>query len=226
MFVNPLSDTQIAESVLLSAEEYASGWTINRSVPMDVVLDRRIAASVPGCAASLDIVFEGDLRPAAVSHRWFFGPSGRPALLSQYVVVLGSDTAAEAMFDATLDPAFNSDCYPQYVELLGVGSTPYCCDEDPFAVPLSGQPIISSDKRGADDIAYRTNSGSWTDSDGTVHGPETFNTVMVRVGRIITVIETITTDEFGREYVDDAQFHAAIEAAVLRAKSALAGGVD
>lgn len=221
VFVNPPSYTQIADSVLLDANEYAPGWTVNTGPSKKVVLDSVAAASVPGCVAFLDVVFESDRRPAVTSHRWFFGLEGRPAQVSQYVVVLADDAAAEAMFDGMADPNFETDCFRPYLPIGAPTSGGWCCNPDEPAAPaLLGPAVVSSVLRGADDIAYRTDSQYWTDLAGVVHGPETTRSVTVRVGRIITIIDSIKRDEFGA-YVDDDQLNAAIDAAVRHARDAL-----
>ncbi len=222
-FVNPFSDAEIAARVLLDAEEYANGWQLFEFKKL--VLDASVASAIPGCSRYLGTIFESEDRPATTAGRWFHAPPGRKAAMSQYVVVFPTDTAAEVMFEATLEPAFRHDCFAPYYD-PSRSSDGFCCNPtDLAAAPLHGEPVESTKTLGSNDIQFRTDTQYWNDAAGTRHGPEKVDSATIRVGRVICVIEAIKTDEFGAPLVTDAEFDKAIATVSERAIHAL-GGVN
>ncbi len=219
--VNPFSDAEIATKVLLDADEYGAGWQLFDF--KKIALDATAAAEIPGCATFIDTVFESDARPAVTAGRWFHAPPGRKAAMSQYVVVFPTDAAAEAMFAATVDPAFRSDCFVPYAKATG-SPDGFCCDPTvPFPGAFWGEPVESTKTLGSSDIQFRHAGEYWTDAAGTNHGVEQFDEATVRVGRVISVIEAIKVDEFGEPFVTDAEFDQAIATISERAIHALGG---
>lgn len=218
---DPAIDSEIAKAMLLTAEEFGQGWTTVAF--KDVVLDREVAATVPGCAAYLDTVFEGPGRRAVTDFRHFQSPL--PAILRQYVVVFPHQDDAQAMFDATTESEFGDDCFRQYYERTDEYTGNWCCDpEDPATPPLYGRTISTSRTFGADDIDLRVDDGQyWTDADGVVHGPETLTSATLRVGRAIIVLEAILRDEFGNPVQTEAEFESVLSVAASRAREALEG---
>jgi hypothetical protein len=213
----------IGEAILLTPSEYAPN--IVQMDFKDVVLDRSIAADVPGCSAFLDTVFESPDRPAATAFNTFYSPL--PATLFQYVVVFSSDDAAKAMFDATVAPTFHDGCFQPYldrlVELNGVD----CCNKDePIPPPLRGQPIATTETLGADDIQFRLSDDQTYTYLDQESGRETFEEATVRAGRVIVIIEAITQDELGNPVISEDQFHSAVAATVAKARAALEGSPD
>jgi hypothetical protein len=216
---DPVGDALIARSILLEAEEYAPNFA--QIDFKDVVLDRAIAEDVPGCSAFLDAVFESPDRQAVTSWRSFFSPL--PAILSEYVVVFPTETAAEAMFDGIADPTFLDGCFQPYFDVVVERNGDFCCDPDVAGPPpILGQPVLAAETFGADDVQLRASEESYTNETG-VHGPETFLKATVRVGRAIVIIEAITKDEFGNPVITEDQFHAAITTTVTKARAALEG---
>jgi hypothetical protein len=216
---DPVGDAVIARSILLEAEEYAPNFS--QIDFKDVVLDRAIAEDVPGCSAFLDAVFESPDRQAVTSWRSFFSPL--PAVLSEYVVVFPTETAAEAMFDGMADPTFLDGCSQPYFDLLVERNGDFCCDPDVSGPPpILGRPVLAAETFSADDVQLRASEESYTDESG-VHGPETFLKAMVRVGRAVVIIEAITKDEFGNPVITEDQFHGAITTTVTKARAALEG---
>lgn len=217
--LDPVVNAAIAESVLLDADDFALGWKVMQF--KQVVLDRALAATVPGCASSLDAVFESPERRAVTSYRHFSSPL--PAILRQYVVVFPSELAAKAMFDATVDPDFNTECFRPYYELTDEFTGNWCCDiNDPSTPPLYGRPIESERDHDADDFSLRLDDTQyWTGADGVLHGPETLRSTTIRVGRTIIIMESIILDEFGNSIVSADEFHDAIATAIAHARSAL-----
>ncbi len=215
---DPVGDATIAESILLEAEEYAPNVDVIDN--KDVVLDRTLAADIPGCAVFLDTVFESPDRQAVTSWRTFYSPL--PALLFEYVVVFPSEQAAQAMFDSLAEPTFGDACFQPYLDLLAERHGDFCCDvEVAIPPPLKGKPIDSAESFGADEIAFRLAQGEYyTNSDG-LHGPEDFLEATVRVGRAVVIVEAITTDQSGNTVIDEDQFHAAIATSVTKARAAL-----
>jgi hypothetical protein len=216
---DPVGDAVIARSILLEAEEYSPNFS--KIDFKDVVLDRAIAEDVPGCSAFLNAVFESPDRQAVTSWRSFYSPL--PAILSEYVVVFPTETAAEAMFNGMADPTFLDGCFQPYFDLLGERNGDYCCDPDVAGPPpILGQPVLAAEMFGADDVQLRASEESYTNETGP-HGPETFLKATVRVGRAIVIIEAITKDEFGNPVITEDQFHAAITTTVTKARAALEG---
>lgn len=224
-WANPFSDAEIAERLLLDPDEYGPGWQLFQSFK-DVVFDAGVAATAEGCEAFVDSVFKSDDAPATSNWRWFHAPPGLFGAMSQVVIVFPSEAAAQAMFDATVDPAFASTCLPAYREALNVTDELYCCDPaTPFTPALFGEPIPTVDTMHADDIAFRSYEDYWEDSTGTRHGPDSVQNATVRVGRTVTIIETLLTDGSGTIVNTEEQFRRAIGWYVDRARHAL-GGVD
>lgn len=221
-FDNPLSDAEIADAVLLDPDEYATEWWLLQY--KNVTLDRSIAATVLGCTSYLDTVFESPDRPAVTNHRWFGAPPNRAGAMSQYVVVFPTDEAAVAMFEATTSDSFQADCFQPYRQLVAPDGS-FCCDpNDDFPAPLwDGTPVITDTMLGSDDLAIRRDTQTWTDEAGTVHGPESVDSAIMHVGRVLIVLEAIKVDEFGQTFVTDDQFHHAIATASDRARRALVG---
>lgn len=225
VFDNPFSDAEIADRVLLDPDEYGTDWQLFQF--KNVSLDRAIAATIPGCAAYLDTVFESPDRPAVTNHRWFHAPQGRAGAMSQYVVVFPTEDAAVAMLEATNDSNFQGDCFQPYRQFV-FPADDYCCDPgDDFPAPLWNGTLVSTDtKFGADDLVIRRDDTQrWNDAAGVAHGPETVDSATIRVGRTIAVLEAIRVDEFGQPFVTDEQFHLAIASISERALHAL-GGVN
>jgi hypothetical protein len=224
-WVNPFSDSEIAERLLLDPDEYGPDWQLFQSFK-DVVFDAGVAATIQDCKAFVDSVFKSDDAPNAFNWRWFHAPPGLFGAMSQAVIVFPSEAAAQAMFDATVDPAFANTCLPAYREALNVTDDLYCCDPaTPFTPALLGELIPTVDTMHADDIAFRSSEEYWEDSTGTRHGPDSIQNATVRVGRTVTIIETLLTDGSGTTVNTEEQFHRAIGSCVDRARHAL-GGVD
>ena len=132
---NPFTDAEIATRILLDPEEYGADWQLFSNYKA-VTLDAALAEQIEGCARFAEIVFESGAGPGVTASRWFHAPPGRSGAMSQYVVVLATEAAAVAMFDATVDPDFRSECFVPYVE-LAADPTGYCCDPTvPFAAAL------------------------------------------------------------------------------------------
>ena len=143
---DPVGDATIAESILLEAEEDAPNVDVIDH--KDVVLDRTLAADIPGCAVFLDTVFESPDRQAVTSWRTYYSPL--PALLFEYVVVFPSEQAARAMFDSLAEPTFGDGCFQPYLDLLADRHGDFCCDvEVAFPPPLRGKPIDAAETFGA-----------------------------------------------------------------------------
>lgn len=224
-WVNPFSDAEIAERLLLDADEYAPNWQIFQGFK-NVVFDAGVAATIDDCAAFVESVFKSDDAPNAFNWRWFHAPPGLYGAMSQAVIVFPSEAAAQTMFNATVDPAFNKRCLPAYRRGLAVTTDLYCCDPaTPFTPSLLGEPIPTVDTMHADDLALHSYEDYWEDGTGALHGPDSVENATVRVGRTVTIIETLLTDGSGTTVNTEDQFHRAIGAYVDRARHAL-GGVD
>jgi len=210
----------IAEGMLLSADDFAPGW---ETIPFkEVVLDRDLAATVPGCADALDTVFESPERTAVTAWRHFSSPI--PAVVRQYVVVFPNEADAQAMFDDSTAPGFDEGCFWPYYRLTAENTERWCCDiNDPATPPLYGVQIESERTHEADAFSLRVDDAQyWIDAEGVEHGPETFRAATIRIGRTIIVIETILFDELGNPAVSIDEFHDAIDNAINRANAALA----
>lgn len=226
VFVNPFTDGEIASRLLLDPEEYGPGWQPLQFKSYE--FDETIATSVPGCSAFIDTVFASDEPPNATAHRYFHAPPGRSAAMGQFVIVFPTEESAKTTFAALSNPVFVDECIHQYLDLTEfVTSGVYCCDPNVVATPPTlGTLNPPGDTLRADEVVFRTDPNQfWTDAAGEMHGPEVIDSATVRVGRTITMIETITVDEFGEAFVAEEQFHRAIAWIVDRARHAL-GGVE
>lgn len=213
---------ELARGILIDPErDYAPGWAANSAKRIE--LDRSVAAGVAGCAPFLDAVFEGPGRLARADYRSFTSTSNTSAIAGQYVVVLPSEDEAEAMFQATIDPRFQPDCFAPYFQLTDE-SDGWCCDPtEPSAPALSGTPISFDSFTGADDLQVRLERDTYrTDEAGVSHGPGQRTSATMRVGRVIIVMDAILEQEPGQALISEEQFAAALENAVLRARMYLA----
>lgn len=215
-WVNPFSDSEIAERLLLDPDEYGPDWQLFMNFG-EIEFDAEFAATIPACEPFVASVFESDDSPNAFNWRWFHAPAGKYGAMSQAVIVFPSDDAAQATFEAMADPAFNGQCLPAYQD--GVSGATI------FPLALLGESIPALDARNADEIAFRSRIEFWEDNAGTRHGPDSLLNATVRVGRAIAMIETLLTDGSGATINTEEQFLRAIGAFVDRARHAL-GGVD
>jgi hypothetical protein len=213
---------ELARGILMDPEhDYAPGWAANSSKA--IVLDRSVAAGVPGCAPFLDAVFEGPERPARADYRSFTSTADTSAIAGQYVVVFPSENEAEAMFQAMADPRFQPDCFVPYYQLTDEYGG-WCCDPaEPAAPALSGTPIKFDVFTGADDLQVRLEQDTYrTDEAGVSHGPGQRTSASMRVGRVVIVMDAILEQDPGRSLISEEQFSAALKNAVIRARLYLA----
>ena len=211
---------EMARQLLIDpAAEYAPGWTAAPVQPM--TLDRSVAAKVPGCAPFLDTVFESTGRPARVDYRFFHLDE---SIASQYVVVFPSETEAEAMFEATVDPSFQDECLPQYYEQTDAYGG-WCCDPSDHATPaLFGNPVETDFAVVADDVQRRLQTDAfWIDEAGVSHGPERRESATMRIGRTIIVMDAVLEAESGDPVMSEDQFDTALADAALRARAQIVG---
>jgi hypothetical protein len=223
---NAFSDAEIADRVLLDGDEYSPGWQVLAF--KQYVWDEQMAATMPGCAGYVDSVFGTDDAPNTTAARWFHAPPGRAAAMGEWVAVLPTEADATTLFDAVTAPDFVADCRLPYIDATQVSPELYCCDVSVAAVPpvypdaVDGyDPVL-----GYDQLEYRTDPAQyWTDSAAVLHGPETVDSVAVRVGRVVVMMEAIITDEFGEPFIPREQFRLATATVIERAIHAL-GGVE
>jgi hypothetical protein len=223
---NAFSDVEIADRMLLDGDEYSPGWQVLAF--KQYLWDQQVAATVPGCATYIDSVFSADDPPNTTATRWFHAPPGRAGAMGQWVVVLPTEADATTLFDAVTAPDFVADCRLPYMDAAKASPELFCCDPSVAAVPpvypdaVDGyDPVL-----GYDQLEYRTDPAQyWTDSAGVLHGPETVDSVAVRVGRVVVMMEAIITDEFGEPFIPREQFRLATATVIERAIHAL-GGVE
>jgi len=226
---NPFTDPEIAERLLLDPEEYGEGWQLLQFKPY--VLDEQLADSIPACGGFFRSVFQSDQAPNTTAWRYFHAPPGRPAAMGQFVIVFPTESAAMTTFDGMTDPSFEA-CMKEYFPRTPFMETMYCCDPGiPATPPLLGERVVPgalgvSADFPADGIVFRSDTDQyWTDASGALHGPEVVNSVVIRIGRTISMFEVIMVDEFGVPFVTSEQFQHAIGVAIDRARHAL-GGVE
>jgi hypothetical protein len=140
-----------------------------------------------------------------------------PAVMANYVVVHPSESQATAMLDGMQDAAFRDECVPAYNTTLPaqVAAIEYWF---PFFIGEElPPPELDVD---ADDILVRRYTGTWTDDDGVVHGPEEFAYAAVRVGRIVASIEVELEDSSGAPVTSIEQFEEIVQTLAVRAAAA------
>jgi hypothetical protein len=221
--IPPPTDADIAAGVLLKNSEY-DPQEFYIAPGVRARMDADIARQLPECAKYVDTVFESSARQAATADE-FFGrlSSTEPAGVVEYVVVHPSADQAAAMFDAMQEPAFLDGCVPAYVSTL----PQQCCSEHEawFPVDSGNQPDPPKLDVGADDTLITSTIGTRTDEHGVVHGPEGFAWTAVRVGRVVAMIEVLTTATDGSTVTSIDQFEAIVKRMVERAASAQNGRI-
>jgi hypothetical protein len=121
------------------------------------------------------------------------------------------------MLDGMQDAAFRDECVPAYNTTLPaqVAAIEYWF---PFFIGEElPPPELDVD---ADDILVRRYTGTWTDDDGVVHGPEEFAYAAVRVGRIVASIEVELEDSSGAPVTSIEQFEEIVQTLAVRAAAA------
>jgi hypothetical protein len=207
-----VDDAFLARSVVLDNADYGiRDFAASASGP--VRMDGDVAAGLTPCQHFVDTVFESERRPAAVAYRTFFSAS-IPALVPNYVVVHPSVEQATAMLDGMQDPAFRNECVPAYNTTLPL-QAPDAEYWFPFFV---GAELLAPEIQvDADDILIRRYTGTWTDDEGVVHGPEEFAYAAVRVGRIVASIEVELMDTNGEQVTSLEQFENVVQLLAVRA---------
>ena len=169
---------------------------------LPITLDGAVAARLPACRPFAATVFESDRRPAAVQDARFISREASGNLMLQYVAVLESAQQATAMVDGIRDPSFLADCVPAY----RATNPAECCPQQRFPFYLGedlAPPTLTVD---ADDVWVRRYDVSWIDKLGNVqHGPQQDIVAAVHVGRIVTIVDLMLIDFYGKQVatVDD-----------------------
>jgi hypothetical protein len=211
-FASIVDDAFLARSVVLDNADYGiRDFAASASGP--VRMDGVVAAGLTPCQQFIDTVFESERRPAAVAYKTFYSAS-IPALVPNYVVVHPSVEQATAMLDGMQDPAFQNECVPAYNTTLPL-QAPDAEYWFPFFV--GGELLAPEIQVAADDILVRRYTGTWTDDEGVVHGPEEFAYAAVRVGRIVASIEVELTDTNGEQVTSLQQFENVVQLLAVRA---------
>ena len=221
--IPPLTDAAIAKGVILRNAEYEPAQFMKAETHPST-MDAEIARQFPECTKYIDTVFESSARPAVTAYGEYNRLSlAEPAAMLEYVVVLPNADEAAAMLDAMQEPAFLKECAPAYASTL----PERCCDgiKAWFPVDFVANEPAPTLNVGADDIMTTASSGTWTDEQGVVHGPEGFLWAAVRVGRVVAMIEAINTATDGSTVTSIDQFEAIVKRMVERAASAQNGRI-
>jgi hypothetical protein len=212
----PSVDREIAESMLLSGEEYGPDWT---RVPNGWILptmDSTIAGGIPECAPFWDSVFRAAER-GANAFRTFWHRAQPEAFSTQYVAVLPDAAVARSVYERVNSAGF-AVCASAYGTVLSGGQSPSSFPS-PVDQPITDPPFEPV----GDAMTYRTFPHTWHTADGIEVGPQTDLDAVMLVGRTITFIGTTTDAEGGATLNTVDQFRSALERVVERADAALAG---
>ena len=209
--VASLNDEEIANSTLLRAGEFVSGWDFGGGAPFS--MDGNVAAGLPACAPYVDTVFESPARPAVTDWQGFTLPPG-PAFSVQYVVVLPTEAEAIDMMTAIKEPAFLHDCLPAYwATFHNTTPTTYI----PMVEGVDSEPPTLNIP--ADDMWVRAYDGTVNE----VPNYSRFVSATLRVGRVVTIMEGYLSTSTGDTVMTLDDYAAAMARVVDRARNALAG---
>lgn len=218
--VAELTDEDLAQAMVLTAAEYAPGWGSIGQNGSPRQLDAAKASTHAECAGFVDVAFEGPRRPAAVVwNELAYGPPLEAA--TQYVVVLPDDAAAIAMFEAVNDPRFIGECRPAYI-----GPEVPCCVA--ASVSVWPNPVGFVHQEGlfdhvGDESVFTEREFTWIDENGQLVEGETEFLAVIRVGRSVIAIDSISLGRAGVQVTSHEDFQKAMHNVVTRAEAALAG---
>jgi hypothetical protein len=219
-----LSDEEVASAALLEAPDFQTSTGVaiqaldagpDTLFQRGVAFDRAFAEQVPGCAPYLDAAFESSSRPAVTDARFFWTDELTNSMEPQYVAVFPDEASAQAMFEATADPGFLTDCAFGYLDVM----LPTFNDHYIWFPYWKGSGEIASGLELAGDQSwYRTYH--YDMADPLTPGIRMYSAT-VRVGRIVTVLTVEGEINADSQAVTDDEFEAVVARFVERAEAAL-----
>lgn len=207
--VSALSDTEIAESAVLTREEVGEGFAPSNKQTISWSADEQPAVREAACAPFVDSVFESSKRPATSRAQAFQRPASS---FQQYVVVFPSEQGAIAMMDALADPAF-PEC------LAAVAQASYEAGNESVTGATQRPAVPRTLAEMGDQMVVLALKGSYV-FQGTAYGDEGL-VPFVRVGRaIVTMNPNAAESPVGSPGYPDEQLEKALAIAAERLRTA------
>jgi DNA-binding SARP family transcriptional activator/WD40 repeat protein len=193
-------DRSIANSSLMDETDYAPSMVDDPTAP-GMRFDADAAATIPGCRADLDVVFETERHGAITATKKI--AALQHFSVFQYVAVLPDEQAAAAMATALADPEFHVRCLQPYGEQLAPGGVfpgfgPHRLGYIPFVgVPCSDPAPRFPQVGDASSVACFDRS--WQDATSPWGR---FDVATIQVGRTVVIME-IAREIFGQQVATD-----------------------
>jgi hypothetical protein len=206
--LQPLSDAEVASSMMLTGDEYGPDWVVVPNMEPGVSINSAVAAEIPECVSFVDPVFRA-VEQGSSTYRSFYHAEPQ-ALFTQYVVVLRDAATARSVYELVNSPEFAA-CVTGHGTAVAAGASPSAFPS-PVDKPISEPPFEPV----GDALSYRT-------FEEIVRGPRTDLDAVMLVGRTITFMGTVVNGEGGATLNTADQFRLALERVVERANAVLAG---